>query len=116
MEHPHLLNSIATLIARITKLCWFTSEPSRNIVNDAKSFLNSTPQLYRLGLLLLKTVVQVRSSVHVDIHDLEINQIQCFFARKEKFLFVSMGVVKCSDGHASRSCTNCLACLAECGP
>ena len=59
MEHPHLLNSIATLIARITKLCWFVGDASRNIVTDAKSFLNSTPELYRLGLLLLKTVVQV---------------------------------------------------------
>jgi hypothetical protein len=63
MDHPHLLNSIVTLIARITKLCWFAGEASRNIVTDAKQFLNSSPELYRLGLLLLKTVVQVQRPV-----------------------------------------------------
>lgn len=60
MDHHHLITSLVTLIARITKLCWFAKDDVRTIVTDAKKFLGSSPQLYQLGLLLLKTVVQVR--------------------------------------------------------
>eukprot|EP00892_Ulva_mutabilis_P000720 jgi/Ulvmu1/10649/UM066_0030.1 len=58
MDHHHLITSLVTLIARITKLCWFAKDDVRTIVTDAKKFLGSSPQLYQLGLLLLKTVVQ----------------------------------------------------------
>jgi hypothetical protein len=52
------------LMARVTKLCWFENDTHRQIVTDTKAFLKKgTPEHYRLGLILLRSVVQVLVSL-----------------------------------------------------
>lgn len=70
LEHPFLVAAVMRLIARVTKLCWFESDVHRQIVADAKEFLQKgTVEHYRLGLLLLRAVVQVRI---IALHDFDI--------------------------------------------
>ncbi|GFR52397.1 hypothetical protein Agub_g14907, partial [Astrephomene gubernaculifera] len=58
LEH-FVSSSLVTLLCRTTKLGWFDADTHRQIVEDAKRFLEKgTPTHYLVGLRILHTIVQ----------------------------------------------------------
>jgi hypothetical protein len=58
-----VVTSLVQLLCRTTKLAWFDSDHHRNIVDDAKVFLEKgTPSHYLLGLKILHALVSEMNS------------------------------------------------------